>query len=390
MNATSNTLRTTLLILAVALIAGAPAIATEDRLAPESCPPAKIAPVPPKVEVVFVLDTTGSMGGLIEGAKVKIWTIVNQIVTGTPTPDLRVGLVGYRDRGDAYVTKVTGLTTDLDAVYAVLRGFGAAGGGDTPESVNEALHVAIMKPAWSTDKRTLRIVYLVGDAPPHMDYANDVKYPVTCENAARKGIIINTIQCGNLGGTDRVWKDIARRAEGRYVRIQQSGGMTTWKTPYDERLAALSRKLSGTTVFYGDDELRRQEGKKLREADDAAEAAAPEAAAERAGYRGKSGRVAEKDLVGLYERGEVKLSDLDAKKLPEKLAKMTPAERKAHLDKLVAERKKLRAELLELDRKRAAHIKAELEKKGKKGDAFDEQVLEMLRDQAKKVGLKYE
>jgi hypothetical protein len=377
--------RVVLALLAVLLIGGNPAARAEDKL-----PDAKVAPAKPKVEVVFVLDTTGSMGGLIEGAKVKIWTIVNQIVTGKPVPDLRVGLVGYRDRGDTYVTKFTALSDDLDSVYGVLRGFSANGGGDTPESVNEALHLALTKPQWSTDKRTLRIIYLVGDAPPHMDYQNDVKYPVTCEAAARAGIIINTIQCGNLGGTDRIWKDIARRAEGRYVRIQRSGGMTAVKTPYDEKLAALSRKLSGTTVFYGDEKLRRLEGKKLEEADKAADDAAPEASAERAGYRSKSGRVAGADLVGLLESGEIKLEDLDEKKLPEALKKMSPEERKAHLAKLLAERKRLRAELLDLDRKRAAHIKAELAKSGKKGDAFDEQVLSMLREQAKRVGVKYE
>src|SRR3954469_13380196 len=97
----------------------------------------------PKVEVVFALDTTGSMGGLIEGAKQRIWSISNQIASGRPTPDLRVGLVAYRDKGDAYVTRVSDLTDDLDAVHAALKGFQAAGGGDTPESVNQALDDAV-------------------------------------------------------------------------------------------------------------------------------------------------------------------------------------------------------------------------------------------------------
>src|SRR5215468_10655656 len=91
----------------------------------------------PKVEVVFCLDTTGSMGGLIEGAKAKIWAICNQIAGGKPTPDLKVGLVAFRDRGDEYVTKVFDLTDDLDAVYSDLKKFVAAGGGDIPESVNQ-------------------------------------------------------------------------------------------------------------------------------------------------------------------------------------------------------------------------------------------------------------
>src|SRR3954467_7079620 len=85
-----------------------------------------------KVEVVFCLDTTGSMGGLLDGAKAKIWSICNQIAGGKPTPDLKVGLVAYKDKGDAYVTKVTDLTDDLDAVHGELMKFTPDGGGDTP------------------------------------------------------------------------------------------------------------------------------------------------------------------------------------------------------------------------------------------------------------------
>ena len=84
----------------------------------------------PAVEVVFCLDTTGSMGGLIEGAKQKIWSICNQIASGKPTPDLKVGLVAFRDRGDAYITKVFDLSNDLDAIHGHLKGFQAQGGGE--------------------------------------------------------------------------------------------------------------------------------------------------------------------------------------------------------------------------------------------------------------------
>src|SRR3954452_17304987 len=88
--------------------------------AAQGAPPAEKKP---QVEVVFCLDTTGSMGGLIEAAKQKIWSISNQIAGGKPTPMLKVGLVAYRDKGDAYVTKVFDLSDDLDAVHATLKGF---------------------------------------------------------------------------------------------------------------------------------------------------------------------------------------------------------------------------------------------------------------------------
>src|SRR5437763_15819601 len=91
----------------------------------------------PRIEVCFVIDTTASMGGLIDGAKQKIWSIANEMISAKPTPELKLGLVAYRDRGDEYVVRSFNLTDDIDAIYGHLREFKAEGGGDTPESVNE-------------------------------------------------------------------------------------------------------------------------------------------------------------------------------------------------------------------------------------------------------------
>ena len=122
---------------------------------------AKTVPTPqskPRIEVCFVLDTTGSMGSLIEGAKQKIWSIANEMIGAQPTPELKLGLIGYRDRGDEYVVKSFSLTDDIDAIYGHLREFQAGGGGDAPESVNEALAEAIHKMPWSSDKKVLKII----------------------------------------------------------------------------------------------------------------------------------------------------------------------------------------------------------------------------------------
>src|SRR4029077_12791691 len=81
----------------------------------------------PRIEVCFVLDTTGSMGGLIEGAKQKIWSIANEMIRTKPTPELKLGLIGYRDRGDEYVVKSFQLTDDIDSIYCHLRDFKAEG-----------------------------------------------------------------------------------------------------------------------------------------------------------------------------------------------------------------------------------------------------------------------
>src|SRR5216110_657585 len=127
----------------------------------------------PAVEVAFVLDTTGSMGPLIEGAKRKIWSIATAILDANPNAQIRMGLVAYRDIGDEYVTRKFDLTTDIQDLYASLLELRAKGGGDWPESVNEALDVAVNKLAWTGGDDVRRIGFLVGDAPPHMGYAQD-------------------------------------------------------------------------------------------------------------------------------------------------------------------------------------------------------------------------
>jgi Mg-chelatase subunit ChlD len=340
----------------------------------------------PRVEVVFCLDTTGSMGGLIEAAKQKIWAISSQIAGGKPTPDLKVGLVAYRDRGDQYVTNVHDLTDDLDGVYAKLREFNANGGGDGPESVNQALHDAVHKVKWGDGKDVLRIIFLVGDAPPHMDYADDVKYPATCEAAAKRGIIINTIQCGMAADTQKVWQEICARAEGSYVQIAQDGGAVAVATPFDKRLAEINGELTTTTLVYGKRE-ERERGESLKRA---SLGLAPAAAADRAGFACKTERCAAFDLLDCINTGKVKLEDVKPDELPAELQKLTPPERKEYLAKVQAKRDGLNKEARGLDKQRADFIAKKLnELKGKNKDAFDGQVLTMLRKQAGRCGIEY-
>jgi hypothetical protein len=373
-------------VLGTALIAVAsltlPAIAADAK--PEAKKPK------PKIEVVFCLDTTGSMGGLIQGAKDKIWSISNQIAGGKPTPDLKIGLVAYRDRGDAYITQITDLTDDLDAIHGKLREFQAQGGGDGPESVNQALDDSVNKIKWSTDKKTLRILFLVGDAPPHMDYADDVKYPATCKRACEKGIIINTIQCGGDPECQKHWKEVCKLAEGSYAQIAQTGGVVAIATPFDGDLKKINDELASSTLVYGHRVMQRLGEAKRAEA----RALAPAAAADRAGFAAKGGKAAAYDLLDAIKDGKVKLENLKKEELPEAMQKMNAKERKEYLDKLEKRRAELNKQALELDKKRAGYIKEEqakmAKKEGKDGkDSFDNQVLETLRKQAKKHHIDY-
>jgi hypothetical protein len=96
---------------------------------------------------------------------------------------------------------------------------------------------------------TRRIVFLVGDAPPHMDYAQDTKYPVTLSVAKQKDIIVNAVLAGDARDTERVWRDIAQNGNGRFIPIPQDGGQVVIiETPYDEDIIILQREINGTVI----------------------------------------------------------------------------------------------------------------------------------------------
>jgi len=353
---------------------------------------AKTAPtsqLKPRIEVCFVLDTTGSMGGLIEGAKQKIWSIANEMISAKPTPELKLGLIGYRDRGDEYVVKSFNLTDDIDAIYGHLREFQAGGGGDGPESVNEALAEAIHKMPWSTDSKVLKIIFLVGDAPPHMDYPNSPKYPDLCREAAKKDLIINTIQCGEMAETKPIWQEIAKMSEGSYVGIAQSGNVAVISTPMDKELSRLNERIGATLIPYGDSKQQAEVHAKYAMA-----ASAPVAAmADRLTYNSKTGRAVQGrgELVDALNDETLKLDEIDRKQLPAELQTLDRGELEKRVAKARDDRADLQKQIVEISKKREAYIQSEnkrLAAEGK-GDAFDQKVTETLHTQAAKKGIKY-
>ena len=356
---------------------------------PQSAKPPVSDQSKPRIEVCFVVDTTGSMGGLIEGAKQKIWSIANEMISAKPTPELKLGLIGYRDRGDEYVVRSFNLTDDIDAIYGHLREFKADGGGDSPESVNEALDEAIHKMSWSNDKKVLKIIFLVGDAPPHMDYPNSPKYPDLCREAAKKDLIINTVQCGDMVDTKPIWQEIARLSEGSYAAIAQSGNMTVVSTPMDKELAKLNERIGATVIPYGDAKLQSEVHAKT-----ALAAAAPAAAmADRLSYNSKMGRGVQGrgDLVDALNNNEVKADSIDSKQLPSEWQDLDKDELQRRIEKSRSERADLQKKVVDLSKKREEYIAAENKRLAAtgNGDAFDAKVAETLRAQAAKKGINY-
>ncbi len=338
-----------------------------------------------RVEVAFVLDTTGSMGDLIDGAKRKIWSIATTIVDNNPNAEIAMALVAYRDRGDDYVVKSTPLSTDVQGLYGKLIKLEAAGGGDDPESVNEALDKAISGLQWSSGANVKHIVFLVGDAPPHMDYAQERHYPEILKIAAEKHIAVNAVQAGEMVETTPIWKEIAQFGHGRYISIPQNGGeVVIVVTPFDDDILHMQEQLDGSIVPYGSDGQKLELNKKM-----VAKAAAPDSVKiDNSGFYAKR-KIAKEvvtgrgDLVADVTNSGLDVSSIAENELPDDLKALPAPQRKQWLTEKMQSRKLLEDKMASLIAKRDAFVFEQRKKKvaSMKSDSFDSAVEETLKSQ---------
>ncbi len=346
----------------------------------------------PIVEVVFVLDTTGSMSAMLNTAKDKIWSIATSLAQSTIAPEIRMGLVAYRDRGDKYVTKIVNLSTDLDNVYSKLLEFKSRGGGDAPESVNQALYEAVEDISWSKSPDAYKVIFLVGDQPPHMDYANDIPYMTSCKRANKKGIMINTIQMGGVMSTEEIWRDIASRVNGEYIRVDRRANGLQIETPFDADIATFSDMLEEERIYYGSEREQKVSYDRITKSKEMSKKLSSSVKARRSSYNfsksGKKNLYGSKELLEDIATNKVKLESLDTKKLPKKMQKMSKKERRAYIAKMSKKRKELKAKILSLQEKRKAYIAKKVDKKSIKG-SFSYKIYNTIKKQAKKRNIIY-
>jgi Mg-chelatase subunit ChlD len=359
-----------------------------------SRPAQAISPSKQKIEVVFVLDTTGSMGGLIATAKEKIWSIATTLAQAEQSPEIRMGLVAYRDRGDAYVTDVVDLSSDLDSMYGRLMQYAADGGGDTPESVNQALHDAVHRISWSQDPSSYQVIFLVGDAPPHMDYPGEAQYPEVVRAATAKGIVVNAIQCGQMPYTVAPWTEIARLGNGRYLQVEQAGGAFAVSTPFDEEIAQLSADLDRTRLFYGTAEQIDELDSKVAATEALAASAMTGSRVRRAVFNatesGRANLFGDQDLVENVTKGEVSLDDVPEEELPASMRTLDRVEQHKLIEDLAGRRDELQQRIDALAESRAAFIDERVAEAGGAADSLDRQIYDTVRTQAAPAGLSFE
>jgi hypothetical protein len=173
-----------------------------------------------QLDVVFVIDTTGSMGDEIDRIKGTLVSVTDRLRGLRQEFSLRYGAMLFRDRGDDYVTREIPFTTDIQAFSRLLQSVDAGGGGDIPESVNAALNDAVAM-AWRPG--AAKVMFLIGDAAPHMDYG-DATYGEASRVALSKGVRIHSVAASGLEplGT-LIWRQVAQLTRGKFIFIEYGG-----------------------------------------------------------------------------------------------------------------------------------------------------------------------
>jgi hypothetical protein len=381
---------------AVMILLSAPVVFAQELsiVCSAAAPPAPAvaaAAEPAHVDVVFCIDRSHSMNDVIETAKRKVWSIVNEIAKAKPTPVLRIGLVGYGD-GERLLHRMD-LTDDLDEVYKQLMTYR----DDSPsgqEFVGHAIHVADREMKWSSGSKTLKIIYVIGNetakqGPEAFDYTK------TAPAAIAKGIMVNAIYCGQYerNTAPPTWREFAKLADGQFLEIAGDGGraVAAIATPFDAELAALNGKLNKTYVAYG---ARGGAGAANQVAQDAAAAGlSTSVLAERAAAKATpqySNSVW--DLVDASKKADFDLKKIEEADLPDEVRKLDAKDRPAFIERKAKERAEIQKSIGELSAKRDAYVKAEETKAqdSAPADSFDAAVRSTLRQQAQEKGFAFD
>jgi Mg-chelatase subunit ChlD/TolB-like protein len=224
------------------------------------------------LDIVFILDTTGSMGEEIERLKLTIELINLNLSSVSTNPLVRFGLVLYRDVGDEYVTQVVQPTADLAAFQAALSGVYADGGGDTPEDLQSALKDAVTAVAWNQDG--LRLAFVITDAPPHLDYGQEYTYADAAKGAQAKGIKIFSVGTGGLDiAGEYVLRQVSQYTYARYIfltygeQVESEGG-APGSVSHHTGANFQTDKLESIIIRFAREELAFQSSKPLDQGDE--------------------------------------------------------------------------------------------------------------------------
>jgi hypothetical protein len=316
-----------------------------------------------KVQVAILLDVSGSMDGLIEQAKSQLWSMVNVLGKSKcgsgEAPKIEIALYEYgRTNNDAkkgYVKQINGFISDLDSLSENLFKLTTNGG---EEFCGEVIYQSVDDLVWDKTNNTYKTIFIAGNE----DFLQGSrKFTDACALAKNKGIIVNTIYCGDkMTGIQEHWNLGGECGNGSYSNINSNAKLQEFDTPYDSVLIAYNTQLNGTYVTYGSQGYAKQAKQASMDKANASLSEVVvmkriEAKANKAAYRNADWDAVDAVVFNGRVSG-IDVKKLDVKTLPDSLQKLNTEQLTAFIQAKANERALIQKNIGEASRKREEYI----------------------------------
>ena len=342
-----------------------------------------------KVQVAILFDTSNSMDGLIDQAKTRIWSIINELSSLRflgQTPLIEIALYDYGNSGltaeSNYIRQQVALTTDLDVISAKLFGLSTDGGD---EFCGAVIQKSMQDLAWSNNQLDLKIIYIAGNEPFNQ---GSIAYKEVCNTAASKNIFVNTIYCGNHAqGIAEFWKDCATISKGDYFNIDSDQTVVQIATPFDNDINQYNDSLNKT--YYGYGSLGQSKKSNQLSEDANAESQSPSSKTERSIVKSKEVYSnASWDIIDAVDKDGKDITKMTEEELPTEFQGKTAEEKTALIEEKKKERELYQEKINTLAKNRQEFIAEEMKKQadGVKKDDFGTSVNESLLKKATELG----
>ena len=369
--------------------------AIDSTLTPHPTTPSAPQPVirksVPKIQAAILLDVSNSMDGLIEQAKAQLWnmvTVMGKAKCNDAVPQIEIALYEYgRDSNpvrDGYVKQVSAFTADLDKLSQDLFKLTTNGG---QEYCGEVIYTSLNELKWDTSSASYKVIFISGNE----DFLQGgITYTKACEEARKKGVIVNTIYCGDkMQGIREHWNLGGECGSGSFTNIDPNAALDDIVTPYDSTLYVLNYKLNGTYIGYGSagaSNVARQ-----AEMDQSNYKLNKAAMAKRAAVKGNKYLYNNSswDLLDAVAADSSFVAKVDLKTLPDSLKNKSRTELQQIVKAKNNERSLIQKQLGEVSIKREAYIAAERAKAaGNTNTAtLETQVEKIIKEQAKRFNM---
>lgn len=376
--------RKSLLAACAAALTAVPCLAETKPADPKPAIESKIV-AEPKIQIAILLDTSGSMDGLINQTREQLWRIVNTFATAKKEgkrPRLELALYQYGNDGipaaQHHVQRIVPLTTDLDKVSEALFKLSTNGGN---EYCGAAISHALGELEWSPNPKDLKLIYIAGNEPFTQ---GPIAFREVVKTAIGRGIVVNTIHAGTESqGISDSWAEAAKLADGNFLFIDSNRAVARVDAPQDAELARLSMEMNKTYIAYG---RRGREAAERQVAQDK-NAAGMSASSLSTRATAKASAMYKNDDWDLVDaKKEGKLGAVAAEELPAEMKGMSEKEREAYVDQKAKERADLQAKIQKLATEREQYVQAELKKRAKDSNkSMDEALIESAKTQAQKA-----